>query len=287
MGNISVVQPHSPEGVCQALADAYGKAVLHAGGTDLLVRLRNKDISPEVIVDLSRLKSHKSIARLPHGGIRIGCMATITDLIKNSGLKGDYEALCDGLNVLGSAQIRNRATMVGNICNASPSADTAPPLLVLGAEVNIRGQQNNRTVPLDQFFVGPGETVLAYDEFVESVDLPPMRSRCGSAYIRIGRRNAVDCAIVGVAVRVGDDETVRAAFGAVGPKPFRAYQAEEMLEGKEWEPAFIEECGRMLLSIISPITDVRASETYRREMAVVLFERAFQIGRNRLKQSFR
>ena len=274
MNNIALHRPDSPDQICDLLG-AYGDgAVLHAGGTDLVVRINKGHIAPKVVIDLGRLANLAQIEHERDGWIRIGCMACIADVLKIKSIRRHYRALYDGLAIVGSAQIRNRATVAGNICNASPAADSVPPLMVLNASITIRGRSGARRVAIDEFFKGPGETVLAQDEFVQSIDLPPADGSTASAYLRLGRRNAVDCAIVGVAVALEEPNKLRAAFGSVGPTPIRARALEKALDGGELDTPAIRAAATLIDGIIAPINDVRASQDYRRAVARTLFVRA-------------
>lgn len=275
-------QPTTPDAVCSCLREYEDQAVIHAGGTDLLVRLRAGLLHPAHVIDLSKVPSLRSIKGLPDGGVRIGSMATLADVSTFPGLSTTYQSLHEALESIGSLQIRNRGTLVGNICNASPAADSLPPLLIFDCTVNVRGSSGVRTMRIGDLITGPGETSLAHDEFVVSIDLPHPVSTSSSAYIKIGRRKAVDCSIVGVAVRLGSDGDVRAAFGAVAAKPMRIGSVEKMLSGQKWDSVFINQAVELVKGAVQPIDDIRASKEYRRDMSAVLFKRALNLARERL-----
>jgi len=171
--------------------------------------------------------------------------------------------------------VRNRATIVGNVCRASPSADTLPPLIADGAQVTIHGGSGERRVGLEDFFTGPGKTVLKPDELVTEIRVPAPEPRTGKVYIKHGRRKAMELATVGVAVSLSENE-IRIVLGAVAPTPIRARRAEALLRGKTLNDELIEKAAEAAASESRPISNVRASAEYRREMVGVLTRRALQ-----------
>jgi carbon-monoxide dehydrogenase medium subunit len=191
---------------------------------------------------------------------------------------GKYPGLAQAARELGSIQVRNRATIVGNICRASPSADTLPPLIADGATVGIHGPAGERSVALEAFFTGPGKTVLAPGELVTAVVVPPPPPRTGKHYLKHGRRKAMELATVGVGVTLTLDgevcREIRIALGAVAPTPVRARQAEDALCGRTLDGATIEAAARIAMGECRPISNVRGSADYRREMVGVLTQRA-------------
>ena len=284
MKQIEIHQPETQQEICSSLMKYKDSAILHAGGTDMLVRLRNGLINPACIIDLSKVDSLKSFEVLSNGGILIGAMVTISALSSHSVIQSKYQALHEALQSIGSLQIRNRATLVGNICNASPAADSVPALLTYDGKANIRGCNGVRSLYIEDLITGPGETSLAPDEFVESIELPEPNCNGSSAYMKIGRRKAVDCSIVGVAVRLGIDKNVRVAFGAVTAKPIRAHSIEKILSGRKWDNNLIEHAATLVRSEIMPIDDIRASKEYRADMSVVLFKKVFDMAHQRLAE---
>ena len=193
-----------------------------------------------------------------------------------------YAGLAAAARSLGSIQIRNRATVAGNICRASPSADTPPPLIADGATVRIAGPAGERVVPLEAFFTGPGRSVLARDEILVAIDVPPPAPRTGKVYLKHGRRLAMELATVGVAVALtlepdGDGcREVRVVLGAVAPTPIRAREAEAVLRGRIPNAGLIAEAAEAAEAEARPISDVRSSADYRREMVRVLAARAIR-----------
>jgi CO/xanthine dehydrogenase FAD-binding subunit len=264
-----------------ALAHDHGSAAtLLAGGTDVMVRLRKGHWRPSVVIDLKKVTALPSEIAVIPGAIRIGARTVLTDIVGSAAVRRYFPALIEAALVVGSAQIRNRATLVGNICNASPAADTAPALLVYDASVNIVGRSGARRTSLDDFLAGPGHTTLARGEIVHSIDLPLPAAWSGSAFARLTRRQGVDLAIVSVCCLVLESGDVRFGFGAVGPRPFLAGERLEEAGTQEARDAAI---GRMC-SAASPISDLRASDEYRRAMIPVLARRALGVALRRLRR---
>jgi carbon-monoxide dehydrogenase medium subunit len=246
-----------------ALTQAHGaKATLLAGGTDLLVRLRKGHEPPAIVIDLKKVEALRSDVMKIGSSIRVGARTVITDVVEDEDVRRHFPALVEAALVLGSIQIRNRATLAGNICNASPAADTAPPLLAYGAIVNLVGTGGTRRLPLDSFFAGPRRTVLQKGEIVESIDLPVPPAATGAAFERLTRRHGVDLALVSVCCVVHSSGEVVYGCGAMGPRPFvvRAADKDAALQ--------------RLLAAAEPISDLRASREYRAAMLPVLARRA-------------
>lgn len=244
-------------------------ARLLAGGTDLLVRLRARRESPAVVIDLKRIGELRADISGIEGGIRIGARTVMTDVIEDARVRAHFPALADAARTVGSVQIRNRATLAGNLCNASPAADTAPPLLAYGAHLNLLSADGERRLPADEFFEGPGRTALSPGELVASIDLAAPVERTGSAFERLTRRRGVDLAIASVCCVVRESGEVRFAFGAVGPRPF----AVSSRRG-----ALLEE----VLGHAQPISDLRAHADYRAAMLPVLARRALNAAESRM-----
>lgn len=258
MKHFDYLRPESIDELVAVLRTYGPDARVLAGGTDLLVRLRKGHDAPRVVVDLKRVNGLSAQVEEAGGHLRIGARAVITDVIGNATVRRHFPALIEAALVVGSVQIRNRATIAGNICNASPAADTAPPLLAYGALVNLAG---GRTIPLDQFFTGPGRTILERGDVVTSVDIPLPVGRAGAAFERLTRRHGVDLAIVSVCCAVLESGDARFAFGSVGPRPF-------VVSGRH-ETAIDE-----VVAHATPISDLRGAADYRRAMLAVLTRRA-------------
>ena len=212
-------RPSSLGDAIALLAEHGHDARLLAGGTDLIIRLRDGSIGPRTVVDLKRIGELDGDIREHDGGLAIGARTVMTAIAADARIRRDYEALAEGAAVVGSVQIRNRATLAGNICNASPAADTAPALLVYGARVIAAGPAGSRTIPIDEFFVRSGVTTLAEGELVTSIELPPLAGPQGSVAVRRTRRRGHDLASVTLACTVGADGVTRLAYGSLGPRP--------------------------------------------------------------------
>ena len=271
------VQPRTVDDVFGLLAEHGPAAKILAGGTDLLVRLRLGHIKPAVVIDVKQLAELPADTVCLDGVVRIGAKVVMTDLIANVMVRKHFPALVDAACVVGSVQIRNRATLAGNICNASPAADTAPPLLVYGAVVNLTGPDGRRSVPLTDFFTGPGRTITRRDELVESIDLPLPEGERGAAFGRITRRYGVDLATINLCCLVTGAGEVRFAFGAVGPRPFLVTDRSGTLASGTASRDARDAVLADLLAHASPISDVRADRDYRTAMLHVMSRRALEL----------
>lgn len=269
--------PHSVSELISLLRDNPSGKIL-AGGTDLLLQMKAGQKTPDMLIDIKHIAEFRSFGYGGKTDMSIWPATTVRELELSPVFWTHYTALAQGASVIGSVQIRNRATLAGNICNASPSADLAPGLLALGASVRTAGIQK-RTVAIEEFFVGPGKTILEPGEFLASVQIPQPQHRTGSAYARHTMREAMDIAIVGVGVGItlkGQGtlcEDAKVALGAVAPTPVRAYRAEAILQGQYITQDVIDVAARVASEEAQPIRDVRASADYRRHMVRVLTQR--------------
>lgn len=274
-----------PQSVAEALAllEEYGpEARLLAGGTDLLVGLRKGKIRPRMVIDLKRVAELRPEINETGSLLRIGATAVLADLIEDERVQRHFPALVEAAATVGSIQIRNRATLAGNICNASPAADTAPPLLAYGAEVNLMSVGGSRRVPLNDFFTGPGQTVLQRGELVASIDLPLPQQPLGSAFARLTRRRGVDLATISLCCSVDASGITRFAYGAVGPRPFLVADESGVLADPGASDEEKDQVLGRLVAQTSPISDVRASREYRQAMLPVLSRRALRLAFDRL-----
>jgi carbon-monoxide dehydrogenase medium subunit len=273
------LEPKSLQQALEWLNVYRGRARVLAGGTDLYLRLRKQVFAPDYIIDLKRVPGLGYIAPNRGGGVQIGPTALQDEVACSPLIQQLYPALAEAASWVGSVQTRNRATLVGNLCNASPAADTAPALLSYGAQVKIANVNAERVVPLEEFFVGPGRTVLQDNELVAEIILPAPRPRTGGAFFR-RTRTAMDIAVVcGAAVLTVSDgtcQTARISLGAVAPTPLRAIRAEGVLQGQAVTDQLIEEASRLAAEEARPIDDVRSSAAYRREMVRVLTRRGLR-----------
>ncbi len=257
----------------------HPEALALAGGTDLLVQARERHRSIPALVSLRRIPELNAVAL--NGLLGLGTMQTVGKVAAHPGIRQDYTALAMGAELIGSVQIQNMATVGGNICNASPSADTAPGLLALGAHVVLASARGERNLPLEDFFQGPGKTALQPGELLIRLELPRPPAHSGSFYLRHTPRARMDLAFAGVAAAVQLGETgeicsVRIALGAVAPTPLRAYRAEERLAGCQPDEALIKEAALLASAEAHPIDDLRASADFRRHLVEVLTRRALE-----------
>lgn len=252
-----------------------------AGGTDLMVAFGEKGLRCETVVDLKDIAELHGITETG-GLVRIGATTTAHELATSLLIKKVLPPLAEAAGMLGSFQLRQRATVGGNLCNASPAAETVCPLLVGDAQVVLAGPAGRRTLPLNQFLVGPGRTVLQRGEILAAVECPvPSGIRYTGDYIKLGPRRAMDIAIVNVAVLIGvatDGRCLdaRIALGSVGPTAFRVPSAEALLVGRPLNPATIAAAALAAQRAAKPITDIRASAEYRSEMVRNLVERSLE-----------
>jgi CO/xanthine dehydrogenase FAD-binding subunit len=275
-----------PEGLSDALAllaGGDGDARPLAGGTDLIIRIRDGSIKPATVVDVKGITEFERDIRVEDGWLRIGARTTMTDLMRDGRIRGDYTALAEAAAYVGSVQIRNRATLAGNICNASPAADTAPALLVYGARVIAAGEGGRRTIPLDDFFVRSGVTTLATGELVEAIEMPPPAGRRGAVHARRTRRRGHDLASVTLAVSIDEDGITRLSYGSVGPRPVLVTDDSGVLA----DPSASEAARRSRLDELfadaSPSArSMRSSPEYRLAMLRVMGMRAIVAAQARL-----
>ncbi|MEW6661092.1 MAG: FAD binding domain-containing protein [Bacillota bacterium] len=265
--------PHSLAEACTFLREHAGQAVPMAGGTDLLVRMHDRQLKPVYVVDIKKIPGLNGISPRDDSGLTIGACTPLNAIARHQLIREHYTLLAQAAHSVGSYQIRNRATIGGNLCNASPAADTAAPLLALNAIALIAGPDSRREVLLQDFFNGPGQPVLAPGELLTAVKLPPLPPGSASAYCKLMRTKAVDLSQVGVAV-VFAGQGLRIALGAVAPTPIRATEAETLAAGRPLAEIDIQAVARAAANSASPIGDIRASREYRLEMIEVLTTRA-------------
>jgi carbon-monoxide dehydrogenase medium subunit len=276
MHEFRYLEPQSVAEACRMLAEYGGRAKLLAGGTDLVVQMNAGRHRPEAVIFVGRLPELRGIRFDERTGLTVGPLATMRELELHPVVRERYPTLARGAAEVGSVQIRNLATLGGNLCNASPSADTSPSLLALEAHVRCAGTGGERVVPIGQFWTGPGRTDLKPDEMVTGIQLPTPAEGTRSFYYKLAVRKAMDLAMVGIAVslvrRNSHCEDVRIALGAVAPTVIRAADAESFIEGAEFTPERIDE--RLAEAAAQPIDDQRASADYRRAMVRTLTRRA-------------
>lgn len=272
------VEPATLAEASALLLQHAGRASLLAGGTDLLVEIKEQLRSPEIVINIKHLPELRGLEFDPAEGLFIGAMATARSLELDPLVQQHYPGLAQAARELGSIQVRNRATIVGNVCRASPSADSLPPLLADGARIHLHGAAGARELALGEFFTGPGRTALHPGEIVTGMQLPAPQPGSGKAYIKHGRRKAMELATVGVAVSLqlqqGVLRQIAIVLGAVAPTAVHATRTEDLLRGRALTPALLAEAGAMAMQECTPISNVRASADYRRDMVGVLVQRA-------------
>jgi carbon-monoxide dehydrogenase medium subunit len=267
---------HSLQDALEAVSALKGISVFMAGGTDLLVQIKEGKRRPHRVIDVKGIHEMDGLAT-SGDELSVGALTSIRTLETSPSTLGKVPLLAQAAAKLGSVQVRHRATIGGNLCNASPSAETAPALLALDAKAVICGKAGTRVVKLTDFFLRPGETALGNGEMLTHLKIPLTRNRQGSVYYKLSTRKAMDLAFVGVAVLLelgrGDQiSKARIALGAVAPTPIRVPSAEKRLEGTVLDLDAARESAELAAQSCKPISDLRASAEYRREMVRQLCE---------------
>lgn len=284
MGMMSVKEYHRPENLEEAirlLSDLGDSARIIAGGTDVMVKLKNGKISAEHLVSLDCVPGIRGINLTTDGKIRIGAATLMSELEQDENVKKYAAVLAEAAGTVGCNSIRNRATIGGNIVNASPVSDTIPAVIVLGGTIEITGPEGIRCEEADTFFQGLGKTTLLKNEVVTAVYIP-IRERQGSTYLKFGRRNAMELAIVSAAcaISMAEDGTcnyAKMAIGAVTPKPTMLEEFETGMMGRglaEIDEAFLDVMGEKASQAVSPRSSTRATAEYKKKTAGVLARRA-------------
>ena len=277
---VEMYQPTSLREASRLLKDKGPGGRFLAGGTDLVIAIKEKGLLPKYVVDLKRVPGLSGIRENGDGSISIGALTTMREIETASLITGKFPFLAQSAAEVGSIQIRNRATVGGNMANATPSADVAPALIALNARTKIFSAVGERTVSLEEFFRGPGQTLMNPDEILTEITIPKTDSRLVGEYIKFSPRDMMDLAYVGVAVAyaLGEKErrceNVRIVLGAVAPIPMRSPKAEAILEGRILTEELATSAGEMAALEAKPISDVRSSADYRRAMVGVMTKRA-------------
>ncbi|MBW1802939.1 MAG: xanthine dehydrogenase family protein subunit M [Deltaproteobacteria bacterium] len=269
----------SIEEACSLLGKYGEEARVLSGGTDLLIKMKHKMMTPGYLINIKRIPDLNYIRQDDGRQVAIGALTTV-QAVKNSPLiKKKYHALNDATGVLGTRQVRNLATVCGNLCNASPAAECAPALLALNARARIAGKSGRRVIDLKDFFLEPGKIALAHDEILTEIQIPEPETNTGGVYLKHSTRR-IDVAIVGVAVVVRMDgpkvEDIRIALGAVGPTPFRAEKAEAILKGRKADEERVQKAAAMASDESFPIDDLRGQKDYRKEMVATLVKQGIE-----------
>lgn len=279
--------PQTVDAAVSLMAEESGMARVLAGGTDLVVQMRSGRIEPDLIVDLKRIPELREIVE-EDGGYRIGAAVCGAELNEHDGVKRLWPGVVEATDLIGSTQIQGRATMAGNLCNASPAADAVPALVAAGATVQIAGPNGERDIPVQEVLLGPGKTSLEKGEFVTSIYLPARPARAADAYLRFIPRTEMDIAVVGAGVFLVLDEdgtcsTARVALGAVAPKVLLVEEAAKTLIGTRVEAADLAALAAAASAAASPIDDKRGTKEFRTKIAGVIAKRAAAIALERAR----
>ncbi len=274
-------EPRTLVEACQIMAELRDRARPLAGGTDLLVNMKKGVLSPETVISLTKIHRLTDIDR-SGTMLRIGACLTINDLAGSDVLSQEFSALRTGAESLGSPLIRNLATIGGNLVSARPAADLPPSLMAYGASVVMKKASGERLLPLHEFFLGPGQTVMEADEILTEILVPCPPPKSGAAYVKLGNRKALEISLVNVASFVslydmtGLILSCRIVLGAVAPAPVRAFAAEKFLVGMKPGDALFHQAAEVAISECEPIDDFRGSARYKRAMVGVLVERTLK-----------
>lgn len=276
------VRARTPTEVIRLLQKHGDTARLLMGGTDLFVRMRDGVIRPRLVVDVKHLPGMRDVAYDPRVGLTIGAAVTMNEIVRHPAVLAHCPLLAEAAASVASYQLRNRATIGGNLCNGSPAADTAPAALVLEGRLLISGPEGERILAAESFFLGPGRTALRPGEFLRAIRFPPPPPRSAGRYLKLGRNKTGDLSIVGAAVFAFADDTApagcrfRIALASVAPTPLRVRAAEDALAVASLLDEGVAQAARLAMEAAAPIDDVRASAVYRREMVGVLTRRGLR-----------
>jgi aerobic carbon-monoxide dehydrogenase medium subunit len=282
IGSIGKFEYRAPSSLPEALKILGKKARAAkalAGGTDLVLQMKQGLVKPSLVIDVKQIPELNRLEWSQGGGLHIGAAVSLYRFLTFTGLPETFAVLHQACSLIGSSQIRNRGTLGGNICNAAPSADSAPALLSLGARVVLASGKDTRTIPLEDFFLTPGKTALANDEILVEIEIPTPPEHSAACYLRHTTREEMDISVAGASTfltlspKTERLKTARIALGAVAPRPMRARAAEAILTGQKPTPGIIDEAARLAAGETAPISDMRGSAEYRRELAQVLVRR--------------
>ena len=281
--------PETLQAAVALLAAESGPTRILAGGTDVIVQMETDLIEPQLLVDIKKIPEVRQITA-EGGGFRVGAAATGMEIMQHAALCKAWPGVLDGVKLIGSIQVRGRASMGGNLCNGSPAADSVPALIAAGAVAKIIGKSGVREVPVEQIPVGPGKTSLAKDEIIVSFFLPPRPPRSGDAYQRFTPRTEMDIAVVGVGINLtldanGNCTAARVALGAVAPTVLLVKAAADALIGTRIDEAALDKLAAAASAACRPIDDKRGTKEYRTKVAGVLARRTAQQALERARQN--
>jgi carbon-monoxide dehydrogenase medium subunit len=288
MSDLRYEVPATVEAAVALLASAGGVAKVLAGGTDLLVQMRTDLVEPDLIVNVKKIDELRAISA-ENRGFRFGAAVSGMELVADQAFAAAWPGVIDAVKLIGSIQIKGRASVGGNICNGSPAADTTPAMIAAGAVASVAGPGGRREVAVEDIVTGPGQTSLAKDEIVVSFALPARPANAGDAYLRFTPRTEMDIAVVGAAIDLTLDESgtcsaARVALGAVAPTPLLVAEAADALIGTQVDAAALENLAAAASAACRPIDDKRGTIEYRTKVAGVLARRAAVIALERASQ---
>ncbi|QRN83761.1 xanthine dehydrogenase family protein subunit M [Chloroflexota bacterium] len=283
METFKYYKPRSIQDAFNIIQQEGGSIRFLAGGTDLLARLKSGHFAPDIVVDLKSLDELNGGIRIVGQNVHIGALTTFAKISTDPVILEHFPALADAASEVGSVQIRNRATIGGNICNASPAGDSLPPLFIYGAKIKCLKMDSSRLIPVESFLQGPGKTVLEKGELLVGLVLPLPATNQAASFTRLTRRRGADLATINLCCQVFRNGPTRFAVGAAAPVPFIVEDPSGLLSDPAGDPAQKKALVEELMQAASPITDVRASKEYRRAMVVTLALRALKQSINSLE----
>ena len=289
MDDLRYEAPESPDAAISLLAEAGSSARVFAGGTDVMVQIHAELIDPGVIVDIKKVPGSMDISE-SDGAYTFGAATPGMVLMAHEGLSSTWPGIIDGVALIGSIQVKGRASIGGNVCNGSPAADSTPTMIAANAVCNIVGPNGERTAPVEDIVTGPGKTSLVDGEFILSFSLPKRPAHSGDAYLRLTPRTEMDIAVVGAGVNItlDDDGTCTAArisLGAVAPTPLLVAEAADALIGTKVDDAALTKMGEACSAACNPISDKRGTKEYRIKTAAVIARRAVEIALERAREN--
>ncbi|OUS35654.1 oxidoreductase [Rhodobacterales bacterium 56_14_T64] len=279
------MQYHSPtsfEDAAALAAEATGVTRFLAGGTDVLVQLRADITTPDTLIDIKKIPNVQAISRSDDGGWTIGVAVSGAEMREHKELGQDWPGLVEAMDLIGSTQVQGRATLVGNLCNGSPAADSVPAMVAAGASVSVTGPQGTRQVPVADIPVSPGRTSLVQGEVISAVHIPARGSNAGDAYLRFIPRTEMDIAVVGCAINVELDSNgiitqARVSLGAVAPTVLLVPEAADAIIGSALDDGALDKLAKAASAACNPISDKRGTVEFRTHVAGVLAKRAAKI----------
>ncbi len=287
MSETQYLSPKTLDEAVKLYSNVEGQSKLLAGGTDLLVQIRSGFLSPDTIIDIKNIKEIRDIKDNGEGSFTIGAAVSGATLEENDSFRKSWPGVLEALRLIGSEQIQGRASLGGNLCNASPAGDSVPALIASGVKVNVQGPDGPRKLPVEEIHSGPGKTNLKDNEILVNLDFPKRNPGSADAYLRMIPRTEMDIAVVGCAVNITmEDETcvdARVALGAVAPTAVLVSEAADLLKGTKLENEIIEKAAKCCEEACNPIDDKRGTISYRKKVSGVLFKRALKIAVERAK----